>query len=217
MDTLKNRVVNFTIDNFTLEGNLTLPDGTHGLIIFAHGSGSSRFSPRNNYVATELHKRGFATLLMDLLTENEDTDWYKRFDIGLIVSRLTQIVIEIRKLNEIQTLPIGLFGASTGAAASLIAAAKLPIIIAAVVSRGGRPDLAQNILQQVTAPTLLILGGKDFEVIKLNKMAFEKLLCIKQMEIVPSATHLFDEHGTLEQVAQLASNWFYKYMRNKNL
>ena len=206
------KLINFTVDNVSLSGNLVIPQDSIGLVIFAHGSGSSRFSPRNNFVARELQKINLGTLLIDLLTENEDENYTKRFDINLIATRLIDIINQLSQLPENKRLPIGLFGASTGAAAALITAAKLPNIIAAVVSRGGRPDLTGELLHKVNSSTLLIVGSKDFEVIKLNQEAFNKLSGIKKIEIVEGATHLFEEVGTLEEVTRLASIWLHKYL-----
>ena len=191
-----------------LEGILGAPPDPKGLVIFAHGSGSSRLSPRNNAVAQALTRSGFATLLFDLLTPLEAENRDNVFDIPLLGERVTEAVAWAREDFQTGPLPIGLFGASTGAAAALVAAAEKPRDIAAVVSRGGRPDLASTRLEKVQAPTLLIVGGADSIVIELNAAAFERLVCKKQFHIVPGATHLFEEPGTLEEVVREASAWF---------
>jgi pimeloyl-ACP methyl ester carboxylesterase len=191
-----------------LEGDVVLPRKAKGLVIFAHGSGSSRFSPRNTHVAHELEVRGLGTLLLDLLTEREAYDRRNVFDIPLLAARMVEAVRFARGDTELSSLRIGLFGASTGAAAALVAAARLPQEVAAVVSRGGRPDLAGDALKQVRAATLLIVGGADYGVIELNRDAFAVLTCEKKLEIVPGATHLFEEPGTLDKVVDLAAQWF---------
>ena len=199
-----------------INGNLEIPPGTRGIVLFAHGSGSSRFSPRNTYVARLMNKQKIATLLIDLLTaEEEAVDEYTgqyRFNINLLAERLVDSTNWLKKKTAAQKLTIGYFGASTGAAAALIAAAKLPDDIKAVVSRGGRPDLAAEYLLVVKAPTLLIVGGDDREVLELNKQAFALLRSGKKLEVVPGATHLFEEPGKLEQVAEIAIAWFSKYL-----
>ncbi len=198
--------------NVQLEGELKLPKGANGIVLFAHGSGSSRHSPRNQFVARTIREAGVGTLLFDLLTKDEEAvDAYTRqlrFDINLLAKRLVDATNWITGQPATQHLRIGYFGASTGAAGALIAAVDLPNIVAAVVSRGGRPDLAGEALPKVKAPTLLIVGGNDEVVIGMNQKAYAKLTCEKQLKIVPGATHLFEEPGTLEQVAQLASTWF---------
>ena len=191
-----------------LSGTLGLPDDPAGLVIFAHGSGSSRFSPRNRAVAAHLNAAGFATLLFDLLTEGEAGDRANVFDIDLLASRLLAARRWAAQAPEIDDLPVGLFGASTGAAAALRAAAAAPEGIAAVVSRGGRPDLAGAALRQVKAPTLLIVGGEDREVLALNRRAASRLAGPHQFAVVPGAGHLFEEPGALEQAARLAVEWF---------
>jgi dienelactone hydrolase len=195
-----------------LGGTLSLPERPRGVILFAHGSGSSRFSPRNRAVAAELQRAGFATLLMDLLSVEEDAvdrvTAHLRFDIGLLATRLVAAIDWLAAEPETAALPIGLFGASTGAAAALVAAAARPARVGAVVSRGGRPDLAGEALPRVEAPTLLIVGGRDEPVIALNESALAALQCAKQLVIVPGATHLFEEPGALERVAALAVDWF---------
>jgi putative phosphoribosyl transferase len=194
-----------------LEGDLVIPDEAVGLVVFAHGSGSSRLSPRNRLVAEELNKAGHATLLFDLLTEEEDLDREARFKIDLLAQRVVEVVTYLQTLEETKKLKIGLFGASTGAAAALRAAAILQDQVAAVVSRGGRPDLAGNALLRVISPTLLLVGSKDSIVIELNKEAYAQLHCEKKLEIIEGASHLFEEPGTLMQVAHLADKWFRKY------
>lgn len=195
-----------------LAGDLQVPERARGLVLFAHGSGSSRFSPRNQQVARALNAAGFATLLLDLLTEDEARDRANVFDIGLLAERLTQAVDWARAEPGLATLPIGLFGASTGAAAALTAAAARPQAVAAVVSRGGRPDLADAALPEVTAPTLLIVGGYDEPVIAWNRQARQRLGGASRLEIVPGATHLFEEPGTLEMVVELALAWFSEHL-----
>ena len=190
-----------------LEGILTVPEPVMGLVIFAHGSGSSRLSPRNTYVAEQLQNRAMATLLFDLLTEDEASDRRNVFHVPLLASRLEEAVGWAWCDPETAGLPIGLFGASTGSAAALVAAAANPEI-AAVVSRGGRPDLAGDALSQIRAPTLLIVGGADTGVLELNQDAFARLNCVKQLHIVPEATHLFEEPGALDEVVQAAGDWF---------
>jgi pimeloyl-ACP methyl ester carboxylesterase len=188
-----------------LTGDLCIPEGASGLVLFAHGSGSSRLSPRNRYVANVLQDNAIATLLIDLLTPNEEIEKDLRFDISLLAERLVGITDWLEKNT---SLTIGYFGASTGAAAALVAAAKKREKIRAIVSRGGRPDLAGSHLAKVTAPTLLIVGGEDPIVISLNEEALGLLTCPKQLVIVPGASHLFEESGTLEDVARIASRWF---------
>ncbi|MCP4382206.1 MAG: alpha/beta hydrolase [Hyphomicrobiales bacterium] len=191
-----------------LEGQFALPVAARGVVIFAHGSGSSRFSPRNGLVADGLRDRGFATLLFDLLTRTEAEDRRNVFDVPLLAGRVREAVVWARQGTDVAALPIGLFGASTGAAAALVAAADAPDDVAAVVSRGGRPDLAADALGEVRAPTLLIVGGADTGVIELNEAALARLACTRQLEIVPGATHLFEEPGALETVVDLAGDWF---------
>lgn len=191
-----------------LEGLLSLPKAASGTVLFAHGSGSSRFSPRNTYVAEALQTAGLATLLFDLLTEPEAANRARVFDIPLLADRLVMATEWTATQPETAALPIGYFGASTGAAAALVAAARSDRDIAAVVSRGGRPDLADADLARVRAPTLLIVGGADEEVLDLNRMALAQLNCEKKLSVVPGATHLFEEPGTLDQVIELARDWF---------
>lgn len=203
-------------DGLTLTGDLTLPADARGLVVFAHGSGSSRFSARNRAVASHLNRAGLATLLFDLLTADEeliDARTAKlRFDIPLLAGRLTGTVDWSGRQPLLTGLPLGLFGASTGAAAALISAAERPQRVAAVVSRGGRPDLALPVLDRVRAPTLLVVGGHDPEVLALNREALAALTCEKALAIVPGATHLFEEPGALEQVAELAAAWFLDHL-----
>jgi len=192
-----------------LDGTLGLPPGrASGLVLFAHGSGSSRFSPRNTYVAGALRQAGLATLLFDLLSESEAADRANVFDIDLLGGRLLAATVWAQASETTRSLPVGYFGASTGAAAALFAAARLGETIGAVVSRGGRPDLAGDSLPLVKAPTLLIVGGDDTEVLALNRAALRALQCEGVMEVAPGATHLFEEPGTLEAVVELARRWF---------
>jgi putative phosphoribosyl transferase len=202
------QLIHILHEKVTLEGMLKIPEQAQGLVLFAHGSGSSRFSPRNNFVATILNEGKLATLLIDLLSPQEDEVYQTRFDIDLLTQRLLWVIQWLKQQPESQELTLGLFGSSTGAAAALKAAAALGQHIKAVVSRGGRPDLAMDVLHLVTASTLFIVGGHDFGVIELNETAFDKLLCQKRYEIVPKATHLFEEPGCLDEVAKLAKNWF---------
>ena len=199
-----------------LSGNLTIPENAMAFVLFAHGSGSSRHSPRNQLVACTLNRAGLGTLLFDLLTpEEEALDIHTRehrFNIGLLAERLGHATKWTRQQDEIRDLRIGYFGSSTGGAAALVAAAELPQDIGAVVSRGGRPDLAGNALPKVQAPTLLIVGGNDDIVIELNEMARAQMRCEAKLEIIPGATHLFEEPGALEQVAKLASDWFVNHI-----
>lgn len=195
-----------------LEGEFVSPPNPIGVVLFAHGSGSSRLSPRNQLVARELHREGIATLLFDLLEEQEAVDRRNVFDVELLAGRLLGAVDWVHQQAELKNLPLGFFGASTGAAAALIAAAESSEPVAAVVSRGGRPDLAERWLSRVTAPTLLIVGGEDDQVIEMNRFALGQLICEARMEIVPGATHLFEEPGTLEEVARLAAAWFATFL-----
>lgn len=199
-----------------LEGILDLREAAQGTVLFAHGSGSSRFSPRNRFVSSFLHRAGFATLLIDLLTAEEDevdqVTRHLRFDIPLLGRRLIDILDWMAADATVRALPVGLFGASTGAAAALMAAAQRSHMVKAVVSRGGRPDLAASVLAQVHAPTLLIVGGYDDDVLRLNRDALVRLQVEKALEIVPAATHLFEEPGALERVADLAAAWFTRYL-----
>ena len=200
------------IGSLQLPGNLRVPTAATTLVIFAHGSGSSRFSPRNMAVAEALNAQGIGTLLFDLLTSDEEQDRANVFDIPLLAERLVEVVQWIDRQPELARLQLGLFGASTGAAAALVAAAELGSRIGAVVSRGGRPDLAGAALEMVTAPTLLIVGGFDGAVIELNEQACARLKATKWLEIIPGATHLFPEPGAMEAVIVLATRWFSTYL-----
>lgn len=202
----------------TVDADLHLPPRPRGLIVFAHGSGSSRHSPRNHMVAAGLRERHLATLLMDLLTPGEEQldqrTRHLRFDIELLATRLESAAAWLESEPELADLPVGYFGASTGAGAALVAAARRPARIAAVVSRGGRPDLAGEHLALVRAPTLLIVGGSDDLVIELNRDAYERMTGQRRLEIVPGATHLFEETGALEEVTRLAGDWFAEHLRS---
>ena len=216
LQTTFRQLVSIPVDQVLIEGMLELPARPAGLVLFAHGSGSSRHSPRNNFVARVLRDKGIGTLLMDLLTPLEDTDYQVRFDIALLTRRLLQATQWAQGQPETAHLPVGYFGASTGAAAALRAAAAMGERVKAVVSRGGRPDLAgQADLVKVRAPTLLLVGGLDTEVIELNQAAYALLSCSKKLSIVPGATHLFEEAGTLEQVASQAAAWFGQHLAAK--
>jgi putative phosphoribosyl transferase len=199
-----------------LEGNLGVPDGAEGIVLFAHGSGSGRHSPRNRYVARALREANLATLLIDLLTPDEEEvdlrTGHLRFDIGLLAERLAGATDWLVRNPDTQRLRIGYFGASTGAGAALVAAVERPEAVGAVVSRGGRPDLACDALPLVEAPTLLIVGGNDVPVIGMNEEALQRLRAEKRLEIIPGATHLFEEPGALEEVARLAAGWFARYL-----
>jgi putative phosphoribosyl transferase len=204
--------IGIATETVRLEGMLGIPTGAEGLVLFAHGSGSSRLSPRNSYVARCLREAGIGTLLFDLLTEPEAADRANVFDVDFLAQRLTGATAWVREQRPTQNLRIGYFGASTGAAAALIAAAA-DRTVRAVVSRGGRPDLAARALPDVKAPTLLIVGGDDVPVIQMNREAYEQLRCEKQMCIVPGASHLFEEPGMLEQVTRLATDWFLRHLQ----
>jgi putative phosphoribosyl transferase len=204
-------LVSIPVGACALDGVLELPATPIGVVLFAHGSGSSRLSPRNRQVAAELRNAGVATLLLDLLTSEEDATYHNRFDIAVLARRLHAAANWLGTEPLSAPLPLGLFGASTGAAAALRLAAESGTGIAAVVSRGGRPDLAGTALAHVISPTLLIVGGEDGAVLDLNRQVFDQLTCEKALEIVPGATHLFEEPGALEQVASLASNWFVRH------
>lgn len=210
------REIRINLRNDALTGDLSIPNAANGIILFAHGSGSSRLSTRNRYVADYLNKSGFATLLLDLLSAaEEDIDQYSRhlrFDIPLLSQRLILAIEWLASDPETRDLPIGLFGASTGSAAAIVAAVATRKTVSAVVSRGGRPDLACNQLGRLTAPTLLIVGGMDLEVLELNKQASDQMQCKHKIAVVPGATHLFEEAGCLERVSQLASDWFIQYI-----
>lgn len=212
MTTRHERNIQIIRGELVLEGILGLPPDPSGIIVFAHGSGSGRLSPRNNFVAHHLQQNGLATLLLDLLTPDEAEDRRKVFDIDLLADRLLLAKAWLEEEPRTNKLGIGYFGASTGAGAALQAAAREPSNIHAVVSRGGRPDLAEPYLPTVTAPTLLIVGGWDEPVIAMNQSAYEMLTCEKKLIIVPGATHLFEEPGTLEEVAGYACKWFLRYL-----
>ena len=213
---VEERPVRVSADRVGLEGNLAFPGSARGVVLFAHGSGSGRHSPRNRYVARALREAGLATLLVDLLTEEEEEvdlrTRHLRFDIGLLAQRLVGATKWLAQNSDTRNLRIGYFGASTGAAAALVAAAEHPKPVGAIVSRGGRPDLAGPALPRVAAPTLLIVGGNDFPVIDMNRDALEQMRTEKRLEIVPGATHLFEEPGALEQVARLAAGWFVRHL-----
>ncbi len=202
----------------SIAGSLVMPPSAVGLVLFAHGSGSSRFSPRNRFVSDFLNDAGLATLLLDLLTPREARiDAYTtqfRFDIELLASRLVTATRRCMEIEELQNLPYGYFGASTGAAAALIAEVQSPVPITAIVSRGGRPDLAADVLPRVRAPTLLIVGGNDDVVIELNRRALALIKAPKALEIIPGATHLFEEPGALERVAELSRDWFLRLLKD---
>jgi len=213
MSTVREQLVTIHADAARMEGMLGLPAAPAGVVLFAHGSGSSRLSPRNNYVAAELRKAAIATLLIDLLTPGEDRLYENRFDIALLTARLGAATGWLRAQTDTAALPLGLFGASTGAAAALRLAADAGASIGAVVSRGGRPDLAgSQALHAVRAPTLLLVGGEDDVVIGLNRQAAADLRCEHQLVIVPGATHLFEEPDKLEEVAALACRWFVRHL-----
>jgi dienelactone hydrolase len=195
----------------TLRGHITIPESPHGIVVFAHGSGSSRHSPRNRYVASVLNQAGLGTMLFDLLTADEETNRANVFDIGLLASRLTNVTQWVRSVPEARGLSVGYFGASTGTGAALLAAVDPASRPAAIVSRGGRPDLAASCLGQVRVPTLLVVGELDDVVIEVNRRAQEQLRCETRLDIVPGATHLFEEPGALRCVAQLARDWFLQH------
>jgi putative phosphoribosyl transferase len=209
--------IDIPVDEFILKGNLTIPKNTNSIVIFSHGSGSSRFSTRNNFVAKILNQSNIATLLTDLLTLEEDEIYENRFDIELLTQRLIAVTNYTSKLTSLKNLPIGYFGASTGAASALKAAARLKNKIKAIVSRGGRPDLALDDLKLIEAPTLLIVGSRDHVVIELNEQAYMNLKCYKKLEIIDGANHLFEEPGKLEEVAYLASKWFTEHIVNSKI
>ena len=212
------RAFQVTTDDTVLDGNLAVPPGAIGVVAFAHGSGSSRFSPRNRHVAAALQAQGLATLLLDLLTPEEEALDARtrelRFDVGLLARRMVAAIDALAEAAATRSLPIGLFGASTGAAAALLAAAERPAAVAAVVSRGGRPDLANERLPLVRAPTLLIVGARDTPVIDMNRAALAALTCPNALELISDATHLFEEAGALDEVARLAGAWFLRHLPN---
>lgn len=201
-------VMSIPVDDVTLEGMLDVPDGATGLVVFAHGSGSSRKSPRNNFVAEVIRERGLGTLLFDLLTEEEDQIRENRFDIQLLTDRLVAVTEWLRTRDRTQQLNVGYFGSSTGAAAALRGAARLGDEVDAVVSRGGRVDMAAEVLDDVEAPTLFIVGGADTQVLELNREAYDELTCEKDLHVVDGAGHLFEGEGELEEVANEAADWF---------
>jgi pimeloyl-ACP methyl ester carboxylesterase len=203
--------VKIPVGSVIVKGELHIPEDADTLIVFSHGSGSSRFSKRNQKVAEFLQEKGFGTLLFDLLTEQEDTYYYSRFNINLLSKRLVDATLWLKKFSGLKDNKIGYFGASTGAASALFAAAALPET-GAVVSRGGRPDMAMDILGEVNSPTLLIVGSLDYEVLELNYDAYIKLKCEKKLEIVDGASHLFEEPGKLEIVSELAADWFINHL-----
>jgi putative phosphoribosyl transferase len=209
--------VTIPVRGVNLDGDLTVPRDAHGLVLFAHGSGSSRRSPRNQYVSRVLQKAGIATLLFDLLTSREEQEEYftrhLRFDIGMLAGRLVEAARWAAERSDVANLELGFFGASTGAAAALMAASKLEGHVKAVVSRGGRPDLAGDALPEIRAATLLIVGGDDDAVLSLNRGAFARLTGEKEIKIIPGATHLFEEPGALEEVANLAAHWFQSHLQ----
>lgn len=210
------RAIELAAGDVTLAGDLTITEAAEGLVLFAHGSGSSRSSPRNRLVAAQLANAGLATLLFDLLTPAEEEadrlSGAQRFDIPLLAERLTRATDFVRGHSDTRRLAVGYFGASTGAAAALIAAAARPDDVRAVVSRGGRPDLAEEALEHVVAPTLLVVGGADHPVVELNARAYALLTCKKRIEVVPGATHLFEEPGAMEEVTRVAREWFVRFL-----
>ena len=206
------REVAITAGDKVVRGDLVLPGAAAAAVVFAHGSGSGRFSPRNQYVARVLNEAGLATLLVDLLEEQEAGDRARVFDIPLLASRLRCVAEWLSAQPETAPMRLGIFGASTGAGAALLAAGREPASVGAIVSRGGRPDLARDLLPRVTAPTLLIVGGNDEVVIELNREAYNLLECPRRLDVVPGASHLFSEPGTLEEVARLARDWFLDYL-----
>ena len=213
---LKHQLVSVPMGGVWLESDLVIPSGAQGIVAFAHGSGSGRHSPRNQFVAKVLQRAGLATMLLDLLTIDEEAidvqSMALRFDIDLLAERLTGTVDWLSANAETHELRIGLFGASTGAAAALATATRRPELVRALVSRGGRPDLAADALASVRAPTLLIVGGSDLEVLRLNRAAYARVTAERQLVVVPGATHLFQEPGTLEEVARLAAGWFLAHL-----
>jgi putative phosphoribosyl transferase len=214
--TARARDVQIRSGKVILQGDLSIPTGAQGVVLFAHGSGSSRHSPRNQFVARTIREAGVGTLLFDLLTKEEEAvdvhTRHLRFDIGLLAERLIDATYWLK--GDLSHLNVGFFGSSTGGGAALVAAAELDESVGAVVSRGGRPDLAEDALPRVKCPTLLIVGGFDYPVIEMNQEAFSRLRCKKELKIVPGATHLFEEPGTLEEVARLAADWFYRHLRS---
>ncbi|MBP6182146.1 dienelactone hydrolase family protein [Flavobacterium sp.] len=212
---MKKFEIDIPLSSVTLKGDLVVPENASGIIVFSHGSGSSRFSSRNTLVAEHIQQQKIGTFLFDLLTEEEDQIYENRFNIDLLTNRLIETTLWLMAHKGLKNLPIGYFGASTGAASALRAAAHFGKKIKAVVSRGGRPDLAITELPSVTAPTLLIVGGEDVPVIGMNKMAYDELQSVKEMKIIPGATHLFEEPGKLLEVADLAIDWYKRYLTKK--
>jgi len=212
---MKNEEINITLKSVVLIGNLSIPKNAKGIVVFSYGSGSGRLSGRNKLVAEMIQQHGFGTLLFDLLTEVEDQDYENRFNIDLLSSRLIETTEWLMQNKATKNYPIAYFGASTGAASAIRAAAYFEKKIKAVVSRGGRPDLALNVIHLVTAPTLLIVGQRDVSVIEMNKKAFDHLISEKEMKIIPGATHLFEEPGKLIEVADLAILWYNNYLNKK--
>ena len=207
----KEQPVTISSEGISLSGFLGIPSKPQGIVLFAHGSGSGRFSPRNRFVAEHLQQGGIATLLIDLLMKEEENDRRNVFDIELLADRVLMASAWLREESRTKQLALGYFGASTGAGAALQAAARAPFRVGAIVSRGGRPDLAERDLPQVTAPTLLLVGGEDYPVIEMNQQAFHLLRCPKRLAIIPGATHLFEEPGTLEEVAEQAMQWIQEH------
>jgi pimeloyl-ACP methyl ester carboxylesterase len=206
-------LVSIPVEDVELEGELIVPDGARGLVVFAHGSGSSRKSPRNNFVAEVLRNHGLGTLLFDLLTEEEDREYETRFDIDLLTGRLLAVTDWLRERDDTGASNVGYFGSSTGAAAALRAAARRGDDVDAVVSRGGRVDLASEQLSEVTAATLFVVGGADSQVLELNREGLERLTCTKELSVVEGAGHLFEGEGEIEEVAELAAEWFAEHLR----
>lgn len=214
---MKREEIDIPLSSVTLKGELVLPENAIGIVVFSHGSGSSRFSPRNKMVGELMQQHGIGTLLFDLLTEEEDQIYENRFNIDLLVSRLIDATEWLMQYKDTKKLPLGYFGASTGAASALRAAAYFGKNVKVVVSRGGRPDLALNALPMVTAPTLLIVGQLDVPVIKMNKLAFDQLKSEKEMKIIPGATHLFEEPGKLMEVSDMAIAWYKEHLVKKEV
>lgn len=209
-----NQEIDIKLPHVTLKGNITIPKDAFGFVLFSHGSGSSRHSPRNMYMARTLNDNNIGTLLFDLLTEEEDRTYKNRFNIKLLAERLAAVTKIIAEHPQVKGLPIGYFGSSTGAASALIAASQLGDLVTTIVSRGGRPDLAKEVLHKISAPVLLIVGGLDHQVISLNQFAYQLLSHSpeKELNIIPGATHLFEERGKLTKVAELAIGWYTKYL-----
>lgn len=206
--------IDIAVDAVVLKGNLRIAEASKGIILFSHGSGSSRMSSRNNFVANFLREQGFSSLLFDLLTELEDMDYAKRFDIELLTDRLIRVTKWVLEVDNLKEMPIGYFGSSTGAASALCAGAELGKSVKAIVSRGGRPDLAMHVLQQIEIPTLLLVGGEDAPVIELNKIAKAKIHGICTLKIIDGASHLFIEPGKLQEVARHSAQWFDTYLKS---